>query len=141
MAQVKTYDPKQVSVIVGGVIGSGFTDGTFVVAERNEDAWNLKVGVDGIGTRAKSGNKSGKVTITLHQSSSFNDTLSGFAQADELSNTGAVPLLIRDASGRTLCTALTAWVKKYANAEFAKEVSNRVWVLETDELVIFDGGN
>ncbi len=138
---VKTYDPKQVALIVGGSIITGFTDGTFITAERNEDMWNLKVGVDGIGTRAKSNNLSGKLTITLHQSSSSNDTLSGFAAADELSNTGAVPMLLRDASGRTLCSALTAWVKKYANAEFAKEVSNRVWVMETDQLVIFDGGN
>ena len=138
---VKTYDPKQVSVIVGGTILSGFTDGTFIVAERNDPAFNLKVGVDGIGTRAKTNNLSGKVTITLHQSSNSNDVLSAFASADQLSNSGAVPLLIRDASGRTLITALTAWVQKLANSEFAKEVSNRVWILETDQLVMFDGGN
>jgi Protein of unknown function (DUF3277) len=138
---VKTYDPKNVSLIVGGKIIGGFTDGTFIVAERNEQMWNLKVGVDGIGTRAKSNNRSGKVTVTLHQSSSSNDDLSGFATADELSNTGAVPVLLRDNLGTTLCTALTAWVQKFANAEFGKEVANRVWVLETDELIIFDGGN
>jgi hypothetical protein len=138
---VKTYDPKQVAVIVGGKILHGFGDGTFIVAERNEQAFNLKVGVDGEGTRAKSNNKSGKVTLTLMQSSGSNDDLSAFAVADELSNSGAVPLLIQDHSGRTLCTALTAWIQKYANAEFAKEVSTRSWVLETDELVIFDGGN
>lgn len=138
---VKTYDPKQVSLIVGGKIISGFTDGTFILAERNEDMWNLKVGVDGIGTRAKTNNKSGKVTITLHQSSSSNDDLSALAAADELSNTGAVPLLMRDASGSSLVTALTAWVKKLANAEEGKEVTNRVWVIESDELIMFVGGN
>ena len=138
---VKTYDPKQVSMIVGGKIITGFTDGTFITAERNEDMWTMKVGVDGIGTRAKTNNTSGKLTITLHQSSSSNDDLSAFAAADELSDSGAVPVLLKDNSGRTVVTALTAWVKKYANAEFAKEVSNRVWVLETDQLVMFDGGN
>lgn len=140
-AGVKTYDPKNVSVIVGGKIVSGFTDGTFITAERTEDMWNMKVGVDGIGTRAKTNNRSGKYTITLHQSSSSNDDLSAFAAADELSDTGAVPVLIKDNSGRSLVTSATAWVKKYPNAEFAKEVSNRVWVLETDEMVIFEGGN
>lgn len=138
---VKTYDPKQVSLIVGGKIISGYTDGTFISAERNEQMFNLKVGVDGIGTRAKTNNQSGKITITLHQSSNSNDDLSAFAAADELSNAGAVPILLRDASGRTLASALTAWVQKLANAEFAKEVSNRVWVLETDQLLLFDGGN
>lgn len=138
---VKTYDPKNVSLIVGGKIIGGFTDGTFITAERNEAMWNLKVGVDGIGTRAKTNNTSGKITIVLHQSSNSNDDLSALAAADELANSGAVPVLLRDNSGRTLCTALTAWIQKYANAEFGKEVSNRTWVMETDQLVIFDGGN
>lgn len=141
MSNVFTYDPKQVSMIVGGKIASGFADGTFIMIERNEPAFNLKVGTDGEGTRAKSNNKSGKITITLMQSSSFNDVLSGFAAADELSNAGVVPILLRDASGRTLCTALSAWVQKYANSEFAKEVTTRVWILETDEIDIFVGGN
>jgi hypothetical protein len=138
---VQQYDPKNISVIVGGKIISGFGDGTFVLAERNEQAWNLKVGVDGEGTRAKNNNRSGKVTLTLMQSSGSNDDLSAFASADELSNTGAVPLLIRDNLGTTICTALTAWVQKIANMEDAKEVSTRTWVLETDELDMFVGGN
>jgi hypothetical protein len=138
---VFTYDPKQVSCIVGGQIGQGFSDGSFIKVERNEAAFSLKVGVDGEGTRAKSNNTSGKITITLMQSSSFNDILSGYAAADELSNTGAVPFLLKDNSGRTLCTALTSWVQKYADSEFAKEVSTRTWVLETDSLQVFVGGN
>lgn len=137
----RQYDPKNVSVIVGGTIIGGFTDGTFILAERNEDMWNLKVGVDGIGTRAKTNNQSGKFTITLHQSSPSNDYLSTLASADELGNAGAVPVLIRDNLGTTLATSLTAWVKKYANIEDGKEVANRVWVLETDQLLLFVGGN
>ena len=126
--------------IIGKII-SGFADGTFVTAERNEQAWNLKVGVDGEGTRAKNNNRSGKVTLTLMQSSSSNDYLSATAAADELSNAGALPLLIRDASGRTVISALTAWIQKYANGEFAKEVSQRQWVIETDELIMLVAGN
>jgi len=138
---VQQYDPKNVSVIVGGKILSGFGDGTLILVERNEQMWNLKVGVDGEGTRAKSNNKSGKVTVTLMQSSASNDDLSAFTISDEQSNTGAVPLLIRDNLGTTLVTALTAWVQKFANVEDAKEVSVRTWVLESDELNMFVGGN
>ena len=138
---VAQFDPKQVTVIFGGKIIQGFMDGTFITAERNEQAFNLKVGVDGSGARAKNNNRSGKVTLTLLQTSGSNDDLSSFAAADELSSTGALPLLIRDASGRTVVSALTAWVQKYANAEFAKEISNRVWVLETDELIMLVAGN
>jgi hypothetical protein len=139
--QVATYDPKNVSMIVGGQIMSGFGDGTFIKLSRNEQAFNLKVGVDGEGTRAKSNNLSGKIEITLMQSSAANDILSSYALADQLSNTGAVPVLFRDNSGRTLATALTAWVQKVPDTEFAKEVTTRAWVLETDSLQIFIGGN
>lgn len=138
---VKTYDPKQVSVIVGGKIMSGFSDTTFIKASRNEQAWNLKVGVDGEGTRAKSNNLSGKIEITLMQSSQSNDDLSAFAAADELANAGVVPLLINDKSGRTVLQATTAWIQKYSDVEFAKEVSTRTWTLETDQFLIFEGGN
>jgi hypothetical protein len=136
-----TYDPKQVAVIIGGKIISGFADGTFVKVERNEQAFNLKVGVDGEGTRAKSNNLSGKITLTLMQSSSSNDDLSAFAAADEAANAGAVPAYVNDKSGRSIFTALTAWVQKYADAEYAKEVMTRTWVLETDELVMNVAGN
>ena len=137
----KQYDPKSLSVIVGGQPITGFTDGTFLLAERNEQMFTLKMGVDGIGTRSKSNNQSGKVTLTLHQSSPSNDYLSGLAGADELSNAGVVPILIRDNLGTTLISALTAWIQKFANSENAKEVSNRVWILETDSLLTFVGGN
>jgi hypothetical protein len=138
---VRQYDPKNVSVIFGGKILSGFGDGTFILAERNSQAFQLKVGVDGEGTRAKTNDKSGKVTITLMQSSGSNDDLSAFAVQDELTNSAALPLLIKDNEGTTLLTALTCWVQKFANMEDAKEVSVRTWVLETDELNMFVGGN
>lgn len=138
---VFTFDPKQVSMIVGGKIMSGFADGTFIKLSRNEQAFNLKVGVDGEGTRVKNNNRSGKVEITLMQSSSSNDDLSGFAAADEASATGAVPILFKDGSGRTIASAATGWVQKYPDTEFAKEATTRNWMLETDELILFIGGN
>lgn len=137
---VKTYDPKLFSCIVGGKIMTGFSDGTYIKLERNEQAFNLKVGVTGEATRAKNNNRSGKVTITLMQSSDSNDALSTFAAADELTNAGAVPVLIKDGSGSTVASAVTAWVQKYPNTEFQKEATTREWVLETDELLMFVGG-
>lgn len=138
---VKTYDPKQVSMIVGTKIISGFSDNTYIQVERNEQAYNLKVGVDGEGTRAKSNNRSGKITITLMQSSPSNDDLSAIAALDEATNAGVVPVLMKDGSGTTVCAATTAWIQKYPNAELAKEVGTRAWVLETDDIEILIGGN
>lgn len=140
MAGVLQYDPKNVSLIVGGKIMSGFSDGTFINLMRNEQSWNLKVGVDGEGTRAKNNNQSGKFEIELMQSSSSNDVLSAFLAADELAGAGAVPVYLRDNNGATLASCLTGWVQKWPDSPFAKEVSTRKWVIETDQLNIFVGG-
>lgn len=137
---VRQYDPKNVSVIVGGKIISGFSDGTWIRVIRNEASWNLKVGVDGEGTRARNNNTSGRFEIELMQSSISNDVLSGFIAQDEQSGTGAVPVLIRDNNGTTLATCLTGWVQKWADSDFSKEVAVRKWVVETDQLNVFVGG-
>lgn len=134
------YDPKNISVIVGGKIVSGFSDGSWLKIVRNEAGWTLKVGVDGEGTRARNNNKSGRFELELMQSSSSNDALSNFAVLDENSGAGAVPVLIKDNNGTTIATALTAWVQKFADSDFAKDVSVRKWVIETDLLNVFVGG-
>lgn len=58
---MKTYDPSQVVATVGGRPLAGFAPGTFIEAERAEDAYSMTVGIDGEGTRSKSNNKSGTV--------------------------------------------------------------------------------
>jgi len=140
-SKVFTYDPKLVTFTYAGLIISGYADGTFIHLERNADMWALKMGADGIGTRAKSNDRSAKITLTLQQSSSVNDQLSALASADELTNSGAAPWLLRDASGRTLCSALTAWIVKYPGFDFAKEVTDRAWIFETNDAEVFIGGN
>lgn len=138
---ILSYDPHALSIICGGYIIEGFADGTFLTVDRNEDSWMLKMGADGMGTRAKSNNRSGRAVMTLLQSSKSNDDLSALAELDELGNAGVVPLFVRDASGRTIITALSCWLIRPAPAEFGKEVSNRVWTLESDNIQIFNGGN
>ncbi len=138
-----TYDPSQVTIIFAGVPVSGFGEGTFVSVERNEDSFALQVGADGEATRAKSNNRSGTVTVTLIQSSIVNDAFSALVALDENSpgGDGIGPLLIKDLSGRTLVAAETAWIRKPATVEFAREATEREWVIETDRLNIFAGGN
>lgn len=137
----KTYDPSQVAIIVGGFQVTGFADGTFVSIERNADNFALYIGTDGEGTRAKSNNKSGRMTFTLAQSSDANAFLSALVTADELSNSGIVPVLVKDNSGSSLYSAETAWIIKHPAAEFGREVGTREWILETDNLAVFSGGN
>lgn len=137
---VKRYNARDVLVIVGGAPMEGFADGEFVVVERNEDSFSLVVGADGEGARAASNNKSGKLTLTLLQTSKSNAVLAALNQADELTGSGVFPVLVKDNNGADLHEASTAWIAKPAPAPYGKTISNRQWVIETDSLITFPGG-
>lgn len=138
---VRTYNPKEVSVIVSGYIIGGFADGTFVNVERNNDSWTLSVGADGEGTRSKSSDRSGRITITLNQSSASNDVLSALELTDDATGTGTFAFLVKDNFGTSLFAADTAWIVKPAAAPYGKESDNREWIIETDNLRSFIGSN
>lgn len=136
----KTYDPKDYSLIVGGHIVEGFADGTFLTVARNNDTWALSMGSDGEGARAKSNDKSGTFVFTLMQTSKSNDALSAFHNQDEINNSGQVPVLVKDNNGNTVLEATTAWVRKPADVELGKEITNREWTIETDKLFMLVAG-
>ncbi len=138
---VKTYIPKKILVIVGGVPISGFAEDSMVKTVRDEDTFAKKVGVDGEVSRSQNHNRSGTVTITLMQTSPSNDVLSGFAALDELTGAGVVPVLIKDLSGTSTFFSSSCWVKKPPEGAYGKEVGNREWVLDTVDIDIFNGGN
>lgn len=139
----KVYNPKEVTIIFGPVIVTGFADGTFLSVDFNEDAFTLQVGTDGEGTRSKSNNDSATIAFTLMQSSDSNDLLSALHNIDKNtpSGDGIVPLLIKDLQGSSLYTAETAWIRKAPTSEFAREAGPREWTIETDKLVAFVGSN
>jgi len=138
---LSTYDPKQVVVIIGGHIVSGYADGTFVNVERNEDSFALTVGSDGDACRSNNQNRSGRITLTLGQWSESNTFLSALVSADELSGNGVVPALVKDNSGTSLHTAENAWVVKPATSANDRAPQTREWIVETDLLITAPGSN
>ena len=137
---VATYQPTSVTVAFSGVPITGFAPDTFISAERNNDSWNLTVGSGGDATRAKSGDRSGRVTLTLLASSASNAALSALVAADERAGTSVAPLLIKDLSGLDVITAGTAWIVRPATMEKSNSESNREWIFESDNLEIVNGG-
>lgn len=132
----KTYNAKQVSVILGGFPISGFADGQFLSIVPNADLYELTVGTDGDGTRSAQNNKSAQITLSLLQSSVSNAVLESLAEGEE-----TFALLIKDNSGSTIYSAATAWVRRRPDANFDRTVGQRDWLLETDELIGAEGGN
>jgi hypothetical protein len=136
-----TYDPAQLNISFNGFLLSGFMDGTFVSAERKEDAWTPHVGADGEYARARNRNKSGTVKFTLMQTSSSNDYLSSQMNLDEATGAGTGVLQIKDALGRTVITGADAYIMKPAPVQYGKELAGREWTLEVPQLDVFVGGN
>ncbi len=141
MPAATTFDPALVIVSIGGVTMHGFADGTFVNVERERDTFTKNVGADGEVTRVKTNDKSGMLSLTLQQASGSNDLLSGFAQLDEQANSGIVPVLIEDKSGRTVLFSAEGWIRKPPAVEFGNEASTREWVLDLAKIDYFVGGN
>lgn len=135
------YDPGLIVVSFKGVRLLGPQDGTFVTAERAEDAFTAQVGSAGDVARSRNRNKMGSVTYTCQQGSPTNDVLSALALVDELSGLGFGSLMLKDLIGTTLVEAPTAWIKKIASPEFAKEAGPRAWVFDCAQIYIHAGGS
>ena len=138
---VRTYDPKQVVLTVGGFPVSGFADGTFIKVMRDNDTFTKISGADGEVSRAKSNDRGGNIEITLAQTSLSNDVLTGIALADELSNDGVVPVLVKDIGGTSTFVSAFGWIRKPPDSEYSKEVGERLWIMDLADLDIFTGGN
>lgn len=141
MGSFATYDPKAVVLVLDGNPISGYTDGSFISIAFDEQQWEKTTGADGHTARAKSNNYTGTLTLTLMATSIGNDILNALWQRDRRNNSGAVQMTLRDTLGRTVWSAQNAWVQQMPDQEFSKEVGEREWVLDCDELFGTMGGN
>lgn len=141
MPNVLTYDPREVTAIYGGQIATGFMDDSSIQCAFNKDQWTLVVDKDGNSTRVRNPDRSGRITITLQQSSPFNDSLMALVQADLQNNAGALNWVIKDGSGRTLIATAAAWNVKLPDVTFGTSLTGRTWVYETGILDMVIGGN
>jgi len=137
------YDPAKLIQVLAGIPITGYADGTFVTVVRNEDSFTLRVGATGEACRARSNNKSARITFTLLQSSATNDLLSGLSNLDEMSpgGDGIGPYSLNDLFGSTKLIAEKAWIVKPADVTYSQDVETREWTIETDSLTGNVGGN
>lgn len=138
---MKSYSPGEISVIVDGAIISGFAEGTFINVARDEDSSTFVPSATGGGSRTKNANRAGKFTFTLQQTSESNQILSDLVKADEDGENVLVPVLVRDNSGADLHKAEQVFITKPADAGYAKDLSDREWILQAEVLEMNLGGN
>jgi len=122
-----SFDPAKVSVIIGGVEMSGFSDGTFIEVSVDGDDWELISGADGDVVRAKKQNRTSTLSLTLLQSSHCNDILSAWRIIDRTTLSGAVASLVRDRSGRTVISAAFSFILQPPTVSFSDGIERRTW--------------
>lgn len=137
---VRTYDAREVQVNCGGNPASGYADGEFIVVRRDAPLYNKTTGADGEVSRSRN-ESAGSVTLTLKQTSPFNDILSAFALADKVNNSGVFPFMLKDLNGTTLVFSESAWIESFPDVNLGKEVSDRQWTIALGKTEWFIGGN
>lgn len=134
MPKLKTYDPSQVSVIIGGsIIGSWNT----IAKAMDEDRFSfISDTSSGEATRTKNANRLGTFILTLPQASGDNLTLSALEITDAL-----IACSIKDNGGDSLHVMPLGTVQKAADTEYAKEPGETVWTIKGNIDVDVVGGN
>lgn len=130
---VKTYDPSQVAIIIGGRIIKSWNT---VTVTRDEDGWTFSAGTSGESTRTKNLNKLGMIEIDMPQTSEDNAILSAFEIAGNTLNSSVI-----DKGGTSVALVPEGTVVKSADSEFAKESGSRVWQIKGDLVGFVVGGN
>ena len=132
--EVKTYDPSQGSLILGGaIIGSWRA----VAVVEDEDGVTFDTDTNsGEATRTFNSSKLGTFTVTLPQASSDNAVMSAFKAAKSL-----ISCVFKDNSGLSLHVMPLGTVVKSADAEYAKEAGDREWLVRGNLDVNVIGGN
>lgn len=133
MAGIKTYDPGQVAIIVGGAIIKSWNS---VTLSRDEDGFTFNTGTSGEVTRTKNLNKLGGIAINLPQTSGDNTILSAFEIAGN-----ALSCSVIDKNGVTLGLMPEGTVVKAPDAELGKESGERDWLIKGDLVTFIVGGN
>jgi hypothetical protein len=137
---VRTYDPNSIYVICGAGPIVGFADGSSVKVTRVNDTFEPVDGIGGVVSRRRNSNTRGVVELTLAQTSVSNDFLSLLAIADEKLGRGVFPIAIGAVTSKSLYVSAFAWIRKPSDAEYGKDLTNRIWIFDLESVEMFTGG-
>jgi hypothetical protein len=134
----RIYDPKKVTVVIGGHVLSGFADDEFIRVTF-PDAGSKVVGADGEVTFNRSADETAELTIRLKQSSPSNDVLSTLVRVSRATNIPISPVLIKG-NGSTLVASPHAWLIGKPEVVLGKEVKDYEWRFALADTEVFHGG-
>ena len=142
MAQLATYIPEEVTVLLAGLIPvSGFIDGSFISIDKDVKPFTSKRTADGTVSRCYNNDQTYTVSLTIYSGSDSNDALTKLWQLDEITQRGKFPLFIKDSSGSDLFFSTTTWIEGLPSVVKSNQFESRTWILRSSSAVINIGGN
>lgn len=126
---VRTYDSKEVNLVVGGVVITGVASGTWLTAERTEDDFTEYVGAKGEVALAETNNRTGEISVTLDNTSPSCDYLYGLSKRRGKNALVSVAIVDANEEGGIRVSAPQARVRRPANYEGGREISEREFTI------------
>lgn len=139
---MRVYDPKSVVCIFDSVPIFGYAPGTFVTVEMTTDAFVRYIGVSGESARARTNDRSGRVSMTLLQSSPTNTVFTLLHTSDILltSGLGLSVFAMKDLTGSSIAISKACWIASPPSVSFGNEAQSWTWTIDCAELAIGAGG-
>ncbi|WP_025727709.1 phage structural protein [Heyndrickxia ginsengihumi] len=116
------YDASLVSVTLDSRYLTGFADGSFVQAEKDEENFSTKVGAQGDVSVAKTNNPLGTITLTLSQDS---PSLPYVVEKSKTMTPFPVWVNYNDGTVKEKVGGTKALIKKAPSRTFSGEIENR----------------
>lgn len=139
---VALYSPKDVIISLAGMHTiSGYAEGTFVRITKDIRPFYKVRAMDGEMARMYAEDEGFQVEVTIAQSSTSNNVLSGIYNVDIATHMGKFPLFIRDTKGQTNFFAATAWIEMIPEVTFSDRLETRTWTFGCSGAAITIGGN
>jgi hypothetical protein len=141
---LKIYSASEVSLIFALIpIEGGKGEDEFIQIAKQGENFMYKEGIDGEGTRSASKSNYFTVKVTLMQSSTANAILSAILLGDIAlpGGAGVAPIMIRDKQGLSIFASTSAWIMKWPDLKYGKEVGQVEWEFGVHDPTVFIGGN
>lgn len=147
--RTSTYSPSDVNVVISqessGLVHviSGYAEDSHINVERDSETYEHVTGVDNQATRIYKANKSGKITVSLAQSSASNDILTLLYANDAASRNsdGLFTVTVKDGSGRSVAFAQEGYIGVVPNSQYGNSLNNRDWVINCTNMDDIIAGN
>lgn len=140
---VATYNPSDVSLVVGGYTLSGWDR---ISITRRTDNFKPVYGIRGKHTRVRMGGKEARessafITVVLSQESQANDVLSEIHRQDIEEGTARIALILKDSSGGSVFSSNEAYITNFAASDFSSDFGTREWRLFCQTTETYNVGN